>query len=158
MKYGKAAGPSGIIAEMLKAAGEEGVELVRKPAEAIFSSGMIPVDWEENFILMLHKGEGEALDHGNCHGLKLTDQVMKLLEPVLDSYICQMVNIDEMQFAFVPGRGTSDAIFIFRQLQGKYIVAANKRLYFAFIDLEKAFNPVPRKVLWWALRSLRVDE
>jgi len=35
MKCGKAAGTSGIIAEMLKAAGEEGVELVRLLAESL---------------------------------------------------------------------------------------------------------------------------
>ena len=57
----------------------------------------------------------------------------------------------------MPGRGTTDAIFIIRQLQEKYI-AANKPLYFAFVDLEKAFDRVPRKVLWWALRSLGVEE
>ena len=44
MKYDKAAGLSGIIAEMLKAAGEEGVELVRKLTEAIFGCGVIPSD------------------------------------------------------------------------------------------------------------------
>ena len=78
-----AAGLSGIIAEMLKAAGEEGVELVRKLVEAVFSSGMIPVDWEESFIQNLYKGEGESLDLGDYRGLKLTDQVRKLLEWVL---------------------------------------------------------------------------
>ena len=31
-------------------------------------------------------------------------------------------------------------------------------VYFAFVDLEKAFDRVPRKVLWWALRSLGVEE
>ena len=31
---------------------------------------------------------------------------MKLLEWVLDFIIHEMVNIDEMQFEFVPGRGT----------------------------------------------------
>ena len=69
------------------------------------------------FILNLYKGKGEALDRGNYSGLKLTDQVMKLLEQVLDFFIHQMVNIDEMQFAFVADRGTTDAIFIVRQLQ-----------------------------------------
>ena len=62
-----------------------------------------------------------------------------------------------MQFGFVPGRGTTDAIFIIRQLQEKYI-AENMPLYFAFVDLEKAFDRVPRKALWWALRSLGVEE
>ena len=156
MKCSKAAGPSGILPEMLKAAGEEGVELVRQLTEAVFSCGVIPSDWEESFILNLYKGKGEVLDHGNYHGLKLTDQVMKLLERVLDIFIHEMVNIDEMQFGFVPGRGTTDAIFIVRQ-QEKYI-AAKKLLYCAFIDLEKAFDHVPRKGLWRALRSLGVEE
>ena len=30
--------------------------------------------------------------------------------------------------------------------------------YFTFVDLEKAFDSVPRKVLWWALRSLGCQE
>ena len=64
---------------------------------------------------------------------------MKLLERVLYFYICKMPNIDEMQFGFVPGRDTTDAAFIVRQLQDKYI-AANKLLYIAFVDLEKAFE------------------
>ena len=149
--------PSGIIAEMLKAAGEEGVELARQLTEAVFSCGVILSDWGESFILNLYKCKSEAFDHGNYHGLKLTDQVMELLERILDFYIRGMVNIDEMQFGFVPGRGTIDAIFIVRQLQEKYI-AAKKPLYFAFVKLEKAFHHLPKKVLWWALRSLWVEE
>ena len=157
MKCGKAAGPSGIIAEMLKAIGEVGIELLTELTEVVFCNGVIPTDWQESFILNLYKGEGDALELGNYQGLKLTNQVMKLLEHVLDSFIREMVDIDDMQFGFVPGRGTTDAIFIIRQLQEKYI-GANKPLYFAFVDLEKAFGRVPGKVLWWALRSLGVEE
>ena len=69
----------------------------------------------------------------------------------MDSLIRQVVSVDDSQFDFVPGRGTTDAIFVVRQLQEKYL-AANKRLYMAFVDLEKAFDRVPRKVIWWALR------
>ena len=62
MKCSKATGPSSILAEMLKAAGEEEVELVRQLTEAVFSCGMIPSNWEESFILDLYKGNGEILD------------------------------------------------------------------------------------------------
>ena len=110
-----------------------------------------------SFIVCLYKGKGDALERGNYRGLKLTEQAMKVLERIVDGLIRQVVSIDDSQFGFVPGRGTTDAIFVVRQLQEKYL-AANKRLYMAFVDLEKAFDQVPRKVIWWALRKLGVDE
>ena len=68
------------------------------------------------------------------------------------------MKIDSMQFGFMAGRSTTDAsIFIVRQLQEKYL-AKNKELWMAFVDLEKAFDRVPREVVWWTLRYLSVDE
>ena len=72
-------------------------------------------------------------------------------------HLRQLVSIDNCQFGYNPGRGTTDAIFVQKQLQEKYL-AANKRLYMAFIDLEKASDGVPQKVIWWALRKLGVEE
>ena len=82
---------------------------------------------------------------------------MKILERIVDGLIRQLVSIDDSQFGFVPGRGTTDAIFVVRQLQEKY-VAANKRLNMAFVDLEKAFDRVPRMVIWWVLRKSGVED
>ena len=75
----------------------------------------------------------------------------------MDGLIRQLVSINDSQFGFLPGRSTTDAIFVVRQLQEKYL-AANKRLCMAFVDLEKAFDQVPRKVIWWTLRKLGVEE
>ena len=82
---------------------------------------------------------------------------MKIIERVLDSMIRSQVDIGSMQLGFIPGWGTTDAIFILRQLQEKYI-GKHKPLYFAFVDLEKAFDRVPRKVLWWAMSRVGVEK
>ena len=43
------------------------------------------------------------------------------------------------------------------QLQEKYL-AKKKELWITFVDLEKAFDRVPREVVWWALRKVGVEE
>ena len=157
MKAGKALGPSGIVVEMIRAAADMGASMIHDLAAAIIRDGKVPSDWEQSFTVCLYKGKGDALERGNYRDLKLTEQVMKILERIVDGLIRQLMSIDDSQFGFVPGRGTADAIFVVRQLQEKYL-AANKRLYMAFVDLEKAFDGVPRKVIWWALRKLGVEE
>ena len=56
----------------------------------------------------------------------------------------------------MPVHGTTDAIFNLRQLQEKHIVK-HTQLYFAFIDLEKAFYRVS-KVLCRAKRKVGAEK
>ena len=88
------------------------------------------------------------MDRGNYRGLKLTEHTLKVVERIIEDLIRNIVKIDDMQFKFMPGCGTTDAIVIVRQIQEAYI-RKNRNQYFAFVDLEKAFDRVPRKVLWW---------
>ena len=155
MASGKAAGPSIIVAEMLKPVGEAGAVEVRDLIADIILEGCIPTNWQESFIVNLYKGKGDALNRGNYRGL-LIEQVMKVLERVVEGLIRQRVEIDEMQCGFMSGRGTTLQYFVC-QLQEKHL-AANKPLYMAFVDLKKAFDRVPRDVIWWAMRKLKIDE
>ena len=70
---------------------------------------------------------------------------------------CRYVDIDSMQFGFMPRRSTTNAIFILRQMQQKHYLK-RKTMHAAFLDLKKGFDRVPQKVLWWSLRKLGVDE
>ena len=64
---------------------------------------------------------------------------MKVLERVLEKRIRCQVAIDIMQFGFMPGKETTDAIFIMQQVQEKH-QTKKKKLDYAFVDLVKAFD------------------
>ena len=53
--------------------------------------------------------------------------------------IISLVQFDEMQFVFMLGKGTMDAILILWRTMDKNL-AKKKNLYLAFVDLEKAFD------------------
>ena len=76
---------------------------------------------------------------------------MKVIERIFQRRLRKVVELDEMQMGFIPGRGTMDAIFITRQLMEKYEMAG-RNLYMVFVDLEKAFDIVSKEVMWWLLR------
>ena len=62
-----------------------------------------------------------------------------------------------MQFRFMPERGTIDVMFILRRLQEEYH-AEGKKSYRCFVDIEKTFDRVLRKVLEWAMRKKGIPE
>jgi len=45
------------------------------------------------------------------------------------------------------------SLFTVRQMQENFRVKG-KKLYFGFVDLEKAFDRVPREVIQWAMRAM----
>ena len=77
----------------------------------------MPSEWGDSFVLSIFKGKGEAIDRGNYRGLKLKEHVSKVVERIIEVIIRAVVNVDDMQFGFMPGRGTTNAIFILRQIQ-----------------------------------------
>ena len=50
-----------------------------------------------------------------------------------------------------------DVIFIVRRMQEEY-QKKDKKLYMCFVDMEKAFDSVPRKVIEWAMRKKDLSE
>ena len=64
---------------------------------------------------------------------------MKIVERVLEKRIRALVVVNDMQFGFMPGRGTTDGLFIVRRMQEEYR-EKDKKLYMCFVDLEKVLT------------------
>ena len=82
MKSGKAAGPSGVVVKMTRAAGDIGATMIRDLTIPIIRDWKVPAEWERSFTVCFYKGKGDALVGGNYRGLKLTEQAMKVIERI----------------------------------------------------------------------------
>ena len=96
-------------------------------------------------VLPIYKGKGDLMECGSYRGMNSLEHAMKVVERIFEHRIRQQIEIDDMQFGFFKGKGTTDAIFMAKEMQENFRVKG-KQLYFGFVDLEKAFDRVPREV------------
>jgi len=77
---------------------------------------------------------------------------MKLWERVIERRLRNDILKPENQFSFIPGRSTTEAIYLLRRLMGLYR-DRKVDLHMVFIDLEKTYDRILREVLWRCLEK-----
>ena len=82
----------------------------------IVKEGCIPEDWKSSVILSIYKGKGHPMECGSYRGIKLLEHAMQMVERIFECRIRQQIEIYDMQFGFMKGKGTTDAIFTVRQM------------------------------------------
>ena len=101
MKKGKAAGCSGVSADMIKILEESGVDTMVDIIGTVWEEEM-PEDWKQSEIVSIYKQKSDPLECGNYRGIKLLEHGMKILEKIIEGRLRKTVDVDPMQFGFMP--------------------------------------------------------
>ncbi|KAK7896322.1 hypothetical protein WMY93_021647 [Mugilogobius chulae] len=153
---GKAPGVDEIRPEYLKSLDVVGLSWLTRLCNIAWQTGTVPLDWQTGVVVPLFK-KGDRRVCSNYRGITLLSLPGKVYSRVLERRIRPMVEprIQEEQCGFRPGRGTLDQLYtLHRVLEGSWEFA--QPVHMCFVDLEKAFDRVPRGVLWGVLREYGV--
>eukprot|EP00745_Piridium_sociabile_P014995 TRINITY_DN220_c0_g1_i2.p1 TRINITY_DN220_c0_g1~~TRINITY_DN220_c0_g1_i2.p1 ORF type:complete len:782 (+),score=58.82 TRINITY_DN220_c0_g1_i2:69-2414(+) len=158
LKNGKAAGPDRLIGEFFKHSCDSTLTFLVKLFNYLFDNGIYPENWTESIILPLFK-KGDANDTNNYRGVSLCNISSKLYSSIINNRLQEWVNMNnitgEHQAGFKKGYCTIDHMFTLLAAVQKQF-ASNTKLYVAFVDFEKAFDSISRKLLWPVLKTNRV--
>ncbi|KAL5194661.1 Protein transport protein Sec24-like [Glycine soja] len=152
MSNGKAVGPDNIPIEVWKTLGDRGLEWLTKLFNEIMRSKRMPEEWRRSTLVPIYKNKGDIQNCANYRGIKLMSHTMKLWERVIERRLRKETQVTENQFGFMPGRSTMEAIYLLRRVMEQYRMD-QQDLHLIFIDLEKAYDRVPREILWKALEK-----
>ena len=125
MKAGKAQGPSGIVVEMIRAAGDMGTSMICGLTAAIVSDGKAPSDWEQFHCLPL-QGKGGCIGKGQLPWSQ-ADRAGPESSGEDSGQLRHLVVYWRFPLWLHPRQWHNRCNLCCRQLQEKYL-AANKRL------------------------------
>ena len=150
LKKGKAAGPSGLSAEMLRALHQPAAEAIGFLLDTCMLSGILPPSFLYGYIYPIPKRG--ATDVGDARPISLlevplkcsTAWVMQHMRDELD----KRGTLTDSQYGFRPGRGCPQAV---AQLIGIIEDAKenHKELHLVLVDIRKAFDSIEP----WSLRE-----
>ena len=151
VRNGKAPGVDQIPGELLKHMGNDGNMWFLELLAMLWNGQDIPDDWKKDLICPIYK-RGDKTECSNYRGISLMSHAFKVYERILEKRLRVYIEpkLGEWQNGFRPGRGTSDMIFALKMIFEK-CWEYNEDKYIAFLDLEKAFDRVPRQKIWHAM-------
>jgi Reverse transcriptase (RNA-dependent DNA polymerase) len=157
LKNNKAADMTGMRAEFLKVASD----LLVSPLSTLFTRFLhegFPSSLSNAFIHPIYK-KGDPTDPNNYRGISIISVISKLYASCLEKRLTTFLEFGKLrakgQAGFRRDHRCSDQIFVLNTLR-EQAQKEKKPLYCCFIDFAKAFDTVPRELLFSRLLSLGI--
>ena len=149
-------GATGISAAVLKALllHDEAFSCLADVVLHFWETEEVPPQWEECLLKILPKS-GDLSQPGNYRGIMLLEVLLKVVKQLLKARLQPIQeSLDhESQCGFRPNKGCSDANFVIR-LCVKRRREHGLETWVLLLDLVKAFDRVPRSLLWKVMLKL----
>ena len=153
-----APGESGITSQMYKSLVEDvnTFTLLTNVVSELWNAEKPPTEWDVGLLKILPK-RGDLSKPGNYRGIMLLEVSYKIVATIIHERLQPIVSaIDhESQCGFRPERGCQDAIFTVK-IAMKKRREHNAETWILFLDLIKAFDRVPRELLWVVLEKFGI--
>ena len=154
-----APGESGIPAKVWKILAEvsDTYEILKSIVINFWTTEITPEEWELGLLTILAK-KGDLSLPGNYRGIMLLETAYKIIAIILHERLLpieESLENHESQCGFRSGRGCSDAVFTVKMAMKKRREHGLES-WILFLDLVKAFDRVPRELLWLVLGKLGV--
>ena len=151
LKTGKAPGEDDIRPEISKAINMHDVRWLTRVCKVACRTGQAPKQWQTSVIIPIHK-KGDKRKCTNYRGISLISVPVKVYAKCLEKKRREIVEpkLTDAQCGFRPGRSTMDEIFALQLIFEKSWEYA-KEVNACFVDLEKAYDRIPRDKLWAVL-------
>lgn len=162
LKTGKAAGNDEIPYEFYKEGGNGIIEGMHGLFKNVWSEERVPRKWNESRVTLLHKGGHKSKKElKNYRPITLTDTISKVFCGVLNERLKGIFErnkvMGEEQNGFRMDRRGEDNMFVVREVI-ENMKKSGRKGYFAFLDIEKAYDRVNRYKMCKILETVGVSE
>ena len=130
------------------------LDILRQLFNAILQKPTTVENWRVSMISPLHKS-GSKIDPDNYRGISLLSCFSKFFTSILNQRLTKFAIDNKIfsksQLGFLAGCRTSDALLILHNIIDYYCKNQNKYVFGCFVDFKKAFDSIPRRILFQKL-------
>ena len=156
----KSTGYGSLSNEIIKCLVETNPRIILKLFNLVFESNAKIEQWAIAILTPILKS-GPKMDPSNYRGISILSCLGKLYTAILNKRLMKFVIergiLRPEALGFVAGNRTSDAHLVVHSLIQRYCHQENRKIFSCFVDFSKAFDTIPRDLLFEKLLKYGIN-